>query len=477
MKNIGIDAIAYSVPSHKLPIAALAEARGIAYAKLNVGLGLEAMAVCSPEETVDRLAADAIAKLIQQNGINPRDVGKMYLGTESALDGAKPTMTYALNHVERALGVAGENVFENTDVVDMTFACIAAFDAMLLCADWIRCAPGAGRMAIVVGADIAKYDLESSGEYTQGAGAVAILLKEDPRIMVLGETVGVGMKSEMDFYKPLRVFDKLQALKDAASLLGVLVNDHELQAKIAEAEAHRASNIAQNPTQLNVDADQTLWSIPGKSLKVNRTEPVFDGYFSNECYRSRLEEAIAHYAEQVPGWQVSDWETWIFHQPYAFQGRRMSVRFWMQSVLKPLMLQGDAVNWNEMGLAVLADKSWDAVEGDADLEKVIAKSAAYKAFVAQTIAPGERASAQLGNLYTGAVLMSLCSVLADAHERGLNLANRRAGFFAYGSGSKGKVVEGRFVAGCETSIAATSLFGDLSSRKEIDFDTYVRWHA
>jgi hypothetical protein len=33
------------------------------------------------------------------------------------------------------------------------------------------------------------------------------------------------------------------------------------------------------------------------------------------------------------------------------------------------------------------------------------------------------------------------------------------------------------VAGCETSIAATSLFGDLSSRKEIDFDTYVRWHA
>ncbi|MFM2300197.1 MAG: hypothetical protein RIR98_1805, partial [Bacteroidota bacterium] len=170
----------------------------------------------------------------------------------------------------------------------------------------------------------------------------------------------------------------------------------------------------------------------GKSLKVNRTEPVFDGYFSNECYRSRLEEAIAHYAEQVSGWQVSDWETWIFHQPYAFQGRRMSVRFWMQSVLKPLILQGDAVNWNEMGLAVLADKSWDAVEGDADLEKVIAKSASYKAFVAQTIAPGERASAQLGNLYTGAVLMSLCSVLADAHERGLNLANRRAGFFAYG---------------------------------------------
>lgn len=477
MKNIGIDAIAYSVPSHQLPISALAEARGIAYGKLNVGLGLEAMAVCSPEETVDRLAADAIVELIEQNGINPRDIGKIYLGTESALDGAKPTMTYVLDHVERALGIEGDNVFQNTDVVDMTFACIAAFDAMLLCADWIRCAPRANRMAIVVGADIAKYDLLSSGEYTQGAGAVAVLLREDPRILVLGETVGVGMKSELDFYKPLRIFDKLQALKDAASLLGVAVSEHGLQAKIAEAEAHRSSNIAQNPTQLNVDADQTLWSIPGKSLKVNRTEPVFDGYFSNECYRTRLEEAIAHYGEQVDGWRVSDWQTWIFHQPYAFQGRRMSVRFWMQSFLKPLMVKGGSVNWHELGLEVLADKSWDAVEGDADLEKAIAKSSAYKSFVASAIAPGERASALLGNLYTGSVLMSLCSVLADAHERGLNLAGQRAGFFAYGSGSKGKVVEGRFVAGCESSIAATSLFGDLLSRTEIDFDTYVRWHA
>lgn len=477
MKNIGIDAIAYSVPSHQLPISALAEARGIAYGKLNVGLGLEAMAVCSPEETVDRLAADAIVKLIEQNGINPRDIGKIYLGTESALDGAKPTMTYVLDHVERALGIEGDNVFQNTDVVDMTFACIAAFDAMLLCADWIRCAPGANRMAIVVGADIAKYDLLSIGEYTQGAGAVAVLLREDPRILVLGETVGVGMKSELDFYKPLRIFDKLQALKDAASLLGVAVSEHGLQAKIAEAEAHRSSNIAQNPTQLNVDADQTLWSIPGKSLKVNRNEPVFDGYFSNECYRTRLEEAIAHYGEQVDGWRVSDWQTWIFHQPYAFQGRRMSVRFWMQSFLKPLMVKGGSVNWHELGLEVLADKSWDAVEGDADLEKAIAKSSAYKSFVASAIAPGERASALLGNLYTGSVLMSLCSVLADAHERGLNLAGQRAGFFAYGSGSKGKVVEGRFVAGCESSIAATSLFGDLLSRTEIDFDTYVRWHA
>jgi hydroxymethylglutaryl-CoA synthase len=477
MKKIGIDAIAYSLPQHQLPISALAEARGIAYAKLNVGLGLESMAVCSPEESVDVLAAEAVVKLIEQNNINPKDIGKIYMGTESALDGAKPTMTYALNHVERMLGIADKSVFRNTDVIDMTFACIAAFDAMMLCVDWIRSAPGAGREAIVVGADIAKYDLGSSGEYTQGAGAVAVLLKEDPRIMVLGDTVGVGMKSEVDFHKPLRAFNKLQALKDAAGLLGVTMSDKDLLAKIAEAEAHRAESIALNPTQMNVDADQTLWSIPGNVLKVSRTEPVFDGYFSNECYRARLEEAIAHYQAQVSGWSVDAWKAWIFHQPYAFQGRRMAVRFWMDAILRPMVESGDVSDFEAMGLSALSGLNWQEVLSNPELEKSIAKSAAYKSFVAEVIAPGERASAQLGNLYTGSVLMSLLSVLADAHERGLDLGGQKAGFFAYGSGSKGKVVEGVFVSGCETSQSATLLFGDLMSRQSIDFDTYVRWHA
>jgi hydroxymethylglutaryl-CoA synthase len=269
----------------------------------------------------------------------------------------------------------------------------------------------------------------------------------------------------------------LQALKDAAGLLGVELSDNDLAEKISEAEAARAQSIAKNPTQLNVDADQSLWSIPGEVLKISRTEPVFDGYFSNECYRARLEEAIAHYQAQVTGWSVGAWKTWIFHQPYAFQGRRMAVRFWMDAILRPMIESGNASDFEAMGLSALSGLTWQEVVSNPELEKLIAKSAAYKSFVAEVIAPGERASAQLGNLYTGSVLMSLLSVLADANERGLDLGGQKAGFFAYGSGSKGKVVEGVFVEGCEKCVAAVSLFGDLASRRVIDFETYVRWHA
>ena len=54
----------------------------------------------------------------------------MYLGT-SALDGAKPTATYILDMLtQRYGGRFGEDCFRNCDVVDMTFACIGAVDAL-----------------------------------------------------------------------------------------------------------------------------------------------------------------------------------------------------------------------------------------------------------------------------------------------------------------------------------------------------------
>jgi len=470
--KVGIHSIAFDIPQLYLPITTLAEARNIEADKLIKGLGLLKMSFPDVHQDVVTMASNAALKLIRQENIKPNEISRIYVGTESGVDSSKPVGSYVLSNLESILG---EGSFRNCDVVDLTFACIGAVDALQNCLDYIRLNPT--KKAIVIASDNAKYDLNSTGEYTQGAGAVAILLKEDPRILILGETVGVGMKSEVDFYKPLRTFQKLQALKDAAALLGVELSDNHLAEKISEAETARAESIAKNPTQLNVDADQSLWSIPGEVLKISRTEPVFDGYFSNECYRARLEEAIDHYKTQVLGWSVASWTTWIFHQPYAYQGRRMAVRFWMDAILRPMIEAGEGADLDSMGLSELQGLTWSDIRENADWEKTIAKSVAYKSFVAAVIAPGERASAQLGNLYTGSVLMSLLSVLADAHERGLVLGGKTAGFFAYGSGSKGKVVEGVFVEGCEKSVAAVSLFGDLASRKVIDFETYVRWHA
>ena len=199
--KIGIDAIDYYVPPIALKIKDLAEARNIPPAKLEKGLGLKTMALVDTDEDVASMAANALLNLILNNKIDPTSIGRIYLGTESALDASKPTATYAVGTVENVLkSKYGIRCFKNCDVVDLTFACIGAIDAMENCMDWVRAFPD--RKAIVIASDVAKYELESSGEYTQGAGAVAILIANNPAILELNQTIGVGMEHVGDFFKP-----------------------------------------------------------------------------------------------------------------------------------------------------------------------------------------------------------------------------------------------------------------------------------
>ena len=88
----------------------------------------------------------------------------------------------------------GEQKFTHCDAVDFTFACIGGVDAFHNCLDFVRANPE--KKAIVICTDIAKYDLESTGEYTQGAGAVALLVSKDPRLMEVENNFSV---SSFDF--------------------------------------------------------------------------------------------------------------------------------------------------------------------------------------------------------------------------------------------------------------------------------------
>ena len=55
---------------------------------------------------------------------------------------------------------------------------------------------------MVVAADIAKYGLNSGGEPTQGAGAVAMLVASEPRILALKEDNVMLTQDIYDFWRP-----------------------------------------------------------------------------------------------------------------------------------------------------------------------------------------------------------------------------------------------------------------------------------
>ena len=350
--NFGIDAIDYYLPKLSLSISELAEKREISAEKLQKGLGLKSMALVDSDEDAASMAANALLNLITKNNIDPNSIGRVYLGTESALDAAKPTATYAVGTVEQKLeDKFGKRCFKNCDVVDLTFACVGAVDALENCMDWVRLNPK--RKAVVIASDIAKYELGSSGEYTQGAGAIAILIKNDPDIININPTIGVSMNHVGDFFKPRRV----------------LSND---------------TLIANNGISIH-----QITKSRKEELELFFEEPIFDGYYSNKCYQERINEGLKHFNSQKNTNFFKDWDHYIFHLPYAYHGRRMMLDIWLEWLKENQIFN---LLENEIGEKEKADpKEW---------KKAAANSSIYKEFVAKKIADGEQASSYIGNMYT-----------------------------------------------------------------------------
>lgn len=462
--TIGIDDMAAYIPHLYFPIADLAEARDLEYAKLNKGLGLEAMSITDVHEDAATMAANAVLDLILKNNIDPQQIGRIYLGTESALDGAKPTATYTLDMLNDYFEpVYGPDCLLHCDVVDLTFACVGAVDALQNILDWVRA--GKDRIGIVVASDIARYELGSGGEYTQGAGAIALLIKEKPRLLSIDPDWGVATRPVHDFFKPLRQVSKEDIIREVLQLF----DDQHMD---VEALAKQLSSSIEVKGVL--DANEA-------KLSLHKSTPVFDGPYSNDCYQQRIGEALKHYLLQsgqstdLP--IIDKWDRLVFHLPYAYQARRMFSEVYVQT----LRNKGEWETWAEAN--ELSEPQADQFDNEAAFQKAeaqllraVTKTADYRQFVQEKIAAGERASSLMGNLYAGSLFLSLMSTLAVAHREDQDLEGSRIGFFGYGSGSKSKVFVGTVQPRWQELTDRFQLFERLDQRLAVDYDTYEQLH-
>ena len=413
----GIDAIAFDIAKLHLPIKTLAKARNIDPDKLEKGLGLLKMTLPDTHQDAVVFGANALTKLITQNNIDPAEIARIYVGTESGIDSSKPIGSFLTALMEQKFG---EGTFSNCDTVDFTFACIGGVDALQNCLDFIKLNPT--KKAIVVTTDIAKYDLESTGEYTQGAGALAMLVTANPGIISISNEWAVSTKGVFDFFKPYRTISKEEI----------------------------SGNNTNEPWFDNLEAE----------IEIHKGQPVFDGQYSNQCYTDRTREAYYRFKEatNTKGSLYNTWESIIMHLPYAYQGRRMFSEIFALDAGKPL-LRG-----NE-----------DAADYQTKV-KEIAKSDDYKNFVNQKLQPAEPASSLIGNLYTGSVFMGFLSALSHFATEGTDVTGKKIGFLAYGSGSKSKVFEGILQKGWKIAAQNAQLFETLAESNEIDFETYLKLH-
>jgi len=199
---IGIDDITVYIP--KLFISTLGEfatSRDIEPAKLARGIGVEKMAVPDVHEDAATMAAMSLLEMMQRNHLRPEQVGRIYVGTESGVDEAKAIGTYVIGMLEK---VYGPGSFQECSTVEFKSACISTTHALENVSYWLSASDDAhDKVGIVVASDIAKYELNSPGEYTQGAGSVSLLVKKNPRLMTFESPVGIYTKDENDFFRPI----------------------------------------------------------------------------------------------------------------------------------------------------------------------------------------------------------------------------------------------------------------------------------
>lgn len=444
--TVGIHDLSVALPALRYPITSLAELRGLEADKLRLGLGLEQMAVPDADEDVVTLGARAIIELLEKQQLAPQAVGRIYLGTESAVDGAKPTATYMAKLVEEWFERShGPRSLKHCDVVDLTFACIGGIDALQNALDWVASGgETANRQAIVVAADTARYQQNSTGEYTQGAGAVAVLVRWHPHLLVVDSHWGVGMEGVHDFYKPLRPIHKQALLQQILSAAGSQANVDAVW--LALQQAHPSD-----------------FTTPDTTFFGHDDTPLFDGQYSNQCYTDRMEEALAHYASQtgssIAQLLLQDWQGIVFHLPYAFHGKRMLAGTFTQAI-------ADAALW---------ESYFGAQALEAGAEKWVAKSEPYKQFVKEKIDAGQWASQHVGNVYTGSIFLALASWLYQAPA---NLpAGTKLGGIAYGSGSKSKVFSMQLANQWHAIAQKFDLESKLTARTEISSEQYLLLHS
>lgn len=193
--TVGIDAIAFSGPDRFIAMETLAHARGVDPAKYIRGIGQREMAVPTPCDDTVTLAAQAGAQALEAFGIDPASIGTLVVGTETGVDHSKPTAVY----VHELLGLPTRcRTFETKH------ACYGAMAGLTAAMDWILSGRAKGRKALIIASDIARYGLQTPGEPTQGAGAVAMVVSANPRLLALDPHQGGDYTRQvMDFWRPL----------------------------------------------------------------------------------------------------------------------------------------------------------------------------------------------------------------------------------------------------------------------------------
>lgn len=189
MMPIGIDKIGFTTSQYVLNMSDLAQARGEDPEKFSQGLLLNALSIAPVTEDIISLAASAADQILSQE--DKEKIDMVLLATESSVDQSKAGAVY----IHSLLGI---QPFARS--LEFKEACYSATAALNYAKLHIEKHPES--RVLVLASDIAKYGIGTPGESTQGAGALALLVTKEPRILTFNDDNIAQTRDIMDFWRP-----------------------------------------------------------------------------------------------------------------------------------------------------------------------------------------------------------------------------------------------------------------------------------
>jgi len=259
---VGIGDMRFYLPRMRLDIRELATERGREKAELGRRLeraiattGQRSFRFPGPREDAATMAASAAYELLAANpGRSLANLRYLVAGTETSVDQAKPLSSYVLGMLERAGLPLGHGLAS----FQVQHACAGGTLGLLSVAGMIAASGRVADTGLVLASDISRYETGSTAEITQGAGAAALLVETEPRLLEIDMgSVGYSSRDVDDFFRPLG--------SDTARVKGAYSMECYVQA-LEEAFTEHCAALGRDPGELLESFDIVALHTPFKSM-------------------------------------------------------------------------------------------------------------------------------------------------------------------------------------------------------------------
>ena len=405
----GISGMAVHIPPFRVDLEDWCSWTGNNYDKIENVIG-SSFRVPGNNENAYTMAASAVLKLIETYDINGNDIGFLGLGTESSTDNSAGAVIVK-GMLDDALVKLGKSpISRNVEVPEFKHACLGGIYALKNACRFVDTDPSK-KLAIVVASDIAEYERGSTGEPTQGAGAVAMIVEQNPSMIdVHYQHAGKSASYRgPDFRKPIaRHF-----------------------------------------------SDKWATSTPRLS-----DFPVFSGPYSTTVYTDTTIHSVEDMLNALnisggAGSYFDDLSAIFFHRPYKMMPIQAMSVLYVRGLVRGQnrrdhlleLCEKAGVSIEELEREIEQDSKVDPFPVIAEtgappvmhkltgkVAKVLRGDAVFKELLATKMSLGQENVAQFGNLYSASLPAWLAVGLEDAASRNLDLSNKNIVAIGYGSG-------------------------------------------